>query len=167
MHNFATERNITPQTAPPLHPSSNPVETFMRPLGKAMKIGRQHGISEKECLGNLLRNYRQTPHPATGIPPAAMLFRDGQRMDFPRRTATEEEVKRGREIDLRKKTENAMKVNDCKYGKTSQFKIGDTVLILIIKSPESSILCSYEYHLRSSTWTMKATRSRCIKKKLT
>ncbi|XP_028406810.1 uncharacterized protein LOC114529252 [Dendronephthya gigantea] len=96
MHNFTPEHNITQQTPPPLHPSSNPVETFMRPLGKAMKIAREHENSEKESLENLLKNYRQTPHPATGISPAAMVFRDGQRLDFLRRTATEDEVKRGR-----------------------------------------------------------------------
>ncbi|XP_028391894.1 uncharacterized protein LOC114516566 [Dendronephthya gigantea] len=129
MHNFTTERSITQQTAPPLHPSFNPVETFMRPLRKAMKIAREHGKSEKESLENFLKNYRQAPHPATCIPPAAMLFRDGQRLDFPRRTATEDEVKRGREIDLRKKIENKIKVNGSKYTKTSHFKVGDKVLV--------------------------------------
>jgi hypothetical protein len=129
MSNFASQRDITLQTTPPLHSSANPVETFMRPLGKAMKIGRQHGIPEKETLSTILQNYRQTPHPATGIPPAAMLFRHGQRLDFPRRTATEEQVTKGREMDLRKKRENETRVNDSKYRQKSTFKIDDNVLI--------------------------------------
>ncbi|CAB4041174.1 Transposon Tf2-9 poly [Paramuricea clavata] len=92
MHDFATSKSIKLQKAPPLHPSSNPVETFMRPLGKAMKIAYQTRAPEKETLERTLNNYRHTPHPATGIPPAAMLFRDGQRYDFPRTYATEEDV---------------------------------------------------------------------------
>ena len=92
MHHFAANKL---QMALPLHPSSNPVdETFMRPLGKAMKIAHQTGIPEREALESALNSYRHTPHPATGIPPAAMMFRDGQRYDLPRTYATEENVRR-------------------------------------------------------------------------
>ena len=38
MNKFAEECNIKLEKIPPLHPSANPVETFMRPLGKTMKI---------------------------------------------------------------------------------------------------------------------------------
>ena len=106
MHNFAKIKDIKLQTALPLHPASNPVETFMRPLGKAMKTGRHNSIPENESLKNVLRSYRQTPHTATGLPPATMIFRHGQRLDFPRRHATGEEVARAREADQKKKTEN-------------------------------------------------------------
>ena len=93
MHHFAANKSIKLQMAPPLHPSSNPVETFMRPLGKAMKIAHQTGSPEREALESALNSYRHTPHPATGIPPAAMMFRDGQRYDLPRTYATEEDVR--------------------------------------------------------------------------
>ena len=43
MHHFAANKSIKLQTALLLHPSSNPVETFMRPLGKALKIAHQTG----------------------------------------------------------------------------------------------------------------------------
>ena len=33
MHHFTANKSIKLQMAPPLHPSSNSVETFMRPLG--------------------------------------------------------------------------------------------------------------------------------------
>lgn len=36
--------------------------------------------------------YRDTPHPATGIAPAAMLFRDGQKYGLPRQSATPAQV---------------------------------------------------------------------------
>ena len=96
MENFAKSRNIELQKIPPLHPSANPVETFMKPLGKTMKTAKQTNISEKTALQQLLDNYRDTPHPATGIPPAAMLFRDGQHSVFPRRSVTQAQVDQAR-----------------------------------------------------------------------
>ena len=129
MHDFATSKSIKLQKAPPLHPSSNPVETFMRPLGKAMKIAYQTRAPEKETLERTLNNYRLTPHPATGIPPAAMMFRDGQRYDFPRTYATEEDVRRARETDKQKKIDNEEKINSSKYRKKSNFNIGDKVRV--------------------------------------
>ena len=79
MDNFADKREIQLRKNPPLHPSSNPAENFMRPLGKAMKIGSRTGAAEKESIRSLLLSYRQTPHPSTGISPASMMFRDGYR----------------------------------------------------------------------------------------
>ena len=38
MKKFALERDITLRNIPPLHPSSNPAETFMKTIGKGMKI---------------------------------------------------------------------------------------------------------------------------------
>ena len=72
MTHFAEKRNINIQKIPPLHPSAKPAETFMKPLGKAMKIANHNRESEKEAIRCLLENYRDTPHPATGIPPSAM-----------------------------------------------------------------------------------------------
>ena len=76
MHDFAAKRNIELQKVPPYHPSSNPVENFMRPLGKAMKIGYQNNESESKTLKSAIDTYRQTPHPQTHLPPASMLFRE-------------------------------------------------------------------------------------------
>lgn len=129
MQKFAADKSIELQNTPPLHPSSNPVETFMRPLGKAMKIGYQNGVPEKETLRRALSNYRQTPHPATGLPPAAMLFRDGQRSEFPRRNVTEEDVRKAREADRNKKSDLEEEVNSSKYRKKSNFNIGEKVLV--------------------------------------
>ena len=129
MHHFAANKSIKLQMAPPLHPSSNPVETFMCPLGKAMKIAHQTGTPEREALESALNSYRHTPHPATGIPPAAMMFCDGQRYDFSRTYATEEDVRRAREADNQKKSENEEKINSSRYRKASTFNIGDKVRI--------------------------------------
>ena len=103
MHNFAKTKDIKLQTTPPLQPTSNPVETFMRPLGKAMKTGRHNGMPENESPKNVLRSYRQTPHTATGLPPATMIFCHGQRLDFPRRHATDKEVAKARVKQTRRR----------------------------------------------------------------
>ena len=82
MKKFTSNRNIKMQKIPPLHPSANPVETFMKPLGKTMKIANYTRQSEDEALCELLVNYRDTPHPATGIAPGSRLFRDGLPTSF-------------------------------------------------------------------------------------
>ena len=76
MENFAAKRNISLQKIRPLHPTANPVETFMRPLGKAMKIAYHSRTPEIDTLNQLWMNYHDTPHPATGVASAAMLIRD-------------------------------------------------------------------------------------------
>ena len=129
MERFADQRDINLQKIPPLHPSSNPVETFMRPLGKTMKIARDAKIAEKEALQTLLSNYRNTPHPATLISPSSMLFRDGERSIFPRVAVTDEEVSDARKRDLQKKEENQQKINDSKYRTESNFSTGESVLV--------------------------------------
>ena len=56
MTKFADERNIKLQKIPPLHPQANPAETFMKPLGKTMKIAHQNGRKRK----NLYKSYCAT-----------------------------------------------------------------------------------------------------------
>ena len=80
MKNFTQNKNAEMKKIPPLHlssnPSSNPMETLMWPLGKTMKIAHLHHQPEKKALESFLQNYRDAPHPATGVSPAAMMFRD-------------------------------------------------------------------------------------------
>ena len=129
MQTFADSRGINLQKIPPLHPSSNPAETFMRPLGKTMKIAHDSKTNEKEALQTLLSNYRNTPHPSTGISPSSMLFRDGQRSIFPRVTVTEDEVKEARNRDLSLKQRQQQKINAGKFKTDSNFTVGEHVLI--------------------------------------
>ena len=129
MEQFATSRAIELRKIPPHHPSANPAETFMRTLGKGMKIGRRTGVPEKETLRDVVRNYRQTPHPSTGLPPAAMLFRDGYKGDFPRQDVSEADINAARSRDVQLKQANEQLVNSSKYRKTSQFKVGDFVYV--------------------------------------
>ena len=129
MQEFADKHNIQLQKTPPLHPSSNSIETFMRPLGQTMKIGHNNKQNERGTLHPALDNYRQTPHPATGISPAAMLFRDGMQSKLPRRSVTENQVTEARIKDALKKDDNETHINSLKYRKQSSFKVGDIVWI--------------------------------------
>lgn len=129
METFSNARGIQLQKISPLHPSSNPVETFMKPLGKAMKIANHNKKSEKEALSMLLQNYRDTPHPATGVSPGDMLFRDGMHTTFPRMKVTEKEIEQAREKDMKVKQEREEKLNASKYRTSTHFQVGDKVLI--------------------------------------
>ena len=129
MDSFAEKRGIDLQKIPPLHPASNPAETFMRPLGKAMKIGHATNASESDTLKTLLNNYRNTPHPSTGIAPSAMLFWDGERSVFPRQSVSDQDVNDARERDRRLKESHQSKVNAGKYKIPDTFTIGDHVLV--------------------------------------
>ena len=129
MENFATKRGIHLHKIPPLHPESNPAETFMRPLGKAMKIAHSTHSGEKEAIQQLLNNYRNTPHPATGVSPSSMLFRDGQQCAFPRTTASDQDIAIARERDLHQKISQQQKVNSGKYRIESNINVGDLVLV--------------------------------------
>lgn len=129
MREFAKDRDIEIQLNTPYHPSSNPVETFMRPLGKAMKIGQQQGRREDETLQLALNSYRQTPHPSTKIAPGAFLFRDGMKSDLPRISVCDDDVHESTAHDSELKMKNQENINSSKYRKESQFKVGDTVLL--------------------------------------
>ena len=129
MKDFADKHNMNLQLNPPYHPSSNPVESFMRPIGKAMKIGQQLKRNETETLDEVLDHYRQTPHPVTKVSPAAMLFRDGMKTKFPRQKASLKQIHKAREADITHKEINETKENESKYRIYSNFKIGDKVWV--------------------------------------
>ena len=131
MDSFAEYRNIKLQKIPPLHPSANPVENmenFMRPLGKTMKIVHYNKIPEQAALATFPSNYRD-PHPATGITPSAMLFRDPPQSIIPRQTVTEEDIKLAKSLDAKTKQNREENINASKYRIPSEFEVGDTVLL--------------------------------------
>ena len=126
---FAGKRGIKLEKTPPYHPSANPVESFMRPLGKAMKIAHHSSIPEKEALNTLLGNYRDTPHPATGLPPSAMIFRDAVNTSFPRQPVSDDAIKLARERDVLQKQQYESKVNESKFKRNADLRVGDAVII--------------------------------------
>ena len=123
MGNFAQNKNIEMKKIPPLHPSYNPVETLMLPLGKTMEIAHLHQ-PEKKALKSFLQHYRDTPHPATGVSPAAMMFRDDKHTHFPRKPITEEECIKARNRDNGLKQQRTEQINCSKYPKEDDIKEG-------------------------------------------
>ena len=90
---YSTENGIQHIKTYPYHPSGNPVENFMRPLGKSMKAAHQQKSNKEEALNQMLSSYRATPHPSTGIAPGNIMFRAGYKKDFPRIHVDEETIK--------------------------------------------------------------------------
>ena len=101
----------------------------MKPLGKAMKMAIDSSNSLQTALTHLLNNYRDTPHPATGLPPSAMLFRDPPNSVFPRVAVSDKQIQVARKQDVESKLERQVDVNSSKYKKRSEVGTGDWVLI--------------------------------------
>ena len=111
MTELAAQNNIKLQKIALLHPSSNPVETFMRRLGKAMKIAHMNKENEKYTLELLLNNYRDTPHPATGLTPAPMLSRDNKHSSFPRNSVRPTHIIKAKAKDQKMKLQRTDEIN--------------------------------------------------------
>ena len=111
MKTFTDNRNIEQVKTPPGHPSPDNAETVMKPLGKAIKIGYSQNQGEKKTLSSFLSflvNCRDTPHFATGVAPAHMIFRDGYRSKLPHKSLSEKEINLAR---LRDKDKNINRKN--------------------------------------------------------
>ena len=85
--------------------------------------------SEEDALCQLLSNYRDTPHPATGVAPAAMMFQDSQESAFPRVPVSDEKVGAGRKKDIKLKQDHEDEVNSSKFRKSAEISVGDTVMM--------------------------------------
>ena len=94
-----------------------------------MKSAIHSKLSEEDALNTALSNYRQTPHPATGLPPGEMLFRDGMKGNFPRKVASEMQVQSACSRDIDQKKDNEDEVNASKHRNSSDFNPGDLVLV--------------------------------------
>ena len=113
----------------PGHPAANNVETVMKPLGKAMKIGRNEQASETITLQSFLQTYRDTPHSATGIEPGNMIFREGYQSNFPRKSYSSKEISKANLRDSLKKEARKAEYNSSRHTRSAQFRIGDQVLV--------------------------------------
>jgi len=112
----------------PYHPQANPAETFMKPLGKSMKIAHYNHMDKQLALNQLLSSYRATPHAATGIPPGDMLLRSGYRSGFPeKQPVTDEQAEKGRQRDITQRSERTAKLNQSTHRRDDDLHIGDLV----------------------------------------
>ena len=114
---------------PPGQPAANNVETVMKPLGKAMKIGNMQNLPEQETHSAFLTSYRDTFHVLTGVPPAHMLFRDGYRYNLPYQKTPDNKISEVRQTDRDIKKERKSTHNSSRHRVDMNYKIGDHVLL--------------------------------------
>lgn len=113
----------------PYHPQANPVETFMKPLGKALKVANWERQNKQNAINNLLTSYRSTPHPATGETPGNLMFRGGYKQDLSRKVLSSAEVTAAFQKDQSSKNERADTRNKSTHCKPTQLEPGDLVLL--------------------------------------
>ena len=124
---------------PPWHPATNNVETVMKPLGKAMKIGNMQNLSEQETLSAFLTSYRDSPHVSTGVPPAHMFFLDGYRNNLPHLTTPDDKIRETKQTDRDIKKERKSVYNSSRHTVDMNYKIGDHVLLRNYKKKKIKI----------------------------
>ena len=114
----------------PQHPQSNPCETYMNPLGKALKAAYYHRDSAQAAIDELLKAYRSTPHPATHMAPGDMMFRQGYLADFPKtQNLDETELTQAETLDKEQKNERKEKINASRRRVAMTVQVGDKVLL--------------------------------------
>ena len=128
-NNLSNQRGIDHKRVFEYHPQGNPAETFMKPLGKAIKIANYGNEPMEQAINQLLTAYRSTPHPSTGVAPGDMMFRHGYKTDFPRQELREEDLESAKCHDQLQKDQRQDKVNSsCRFQKP-KLAIGQRVLI--------------------------------------
>ena len=119
----------------PLWPQANgEVESFMTPLGKAIRAARTERRDWHNELPRFLLSYRTTPHTTTGVPPSQLLFNRIIRNTIPSYQSSESvdscTVHRKARANDKKRKEKMKHYADNKcHAKTSELKLGDTVLV--------------------------------------
>lgn len=131
---FCTENGVKLYSTPPYWPQANGlVERQNRSLLKRLKISANTPNREwRKDLYTYLLMDRNTPHPATGVSPAELLFGRPTRTKIPSITEgmskhiDDEEV---RDHDLIFKTKTKEYADEKRKAKPSTIGIGDTVLV--------------------------------------
>ena len=97
---YLVAKGIVHEKTHPYHQNANPVEAFMKSLGKAVKIADHQGRNMKEALNEFLAAYRASPNSATNVSPGDFLFRHGYGSEMPRvRIPQEDEIQKAQVED--------------------------------------------------------------------
>ena len=117
----------------PEDPEANGLaEVFMKTVKKTWHAARIEGKNPKQELYKLLRQYRATPHPSTGKPPAELLFNRPYHTRLPAFRRPTHATSLHREVQTRdataKSTQKGYKDNR-KNVRTHNIRTGDAVLL--------------------------------------
>ena len=111
------------------HPQANPVETFMKPLGKAMKIAHHKNQNKETTLDQLLASYQATPHITTSLAPVNLIFQHGYKHDFPlAKPPIANNISEAHAKHLEQQQKRKHKLNASRHSKTSDIEPGQLVL---------------------------------------
>ena len=124
---FLDKKGIKHEKVFPYHPNSNPVETLMKSLGKAMKIAHDKSEPLDKALRDFLAIYRATPHISTGIAPGDFLLRHGYEDSFPKNQIPDDmETEEAQQRDQQAREERDNRLNETRM--EPKLKIGQWVL---------------------------------------
>ena len=120
--------------------SSGQVEAFMKHLGKVYHTAEITGQDPGFALSNHLMQYRATPHPSTGKPPAELLFGRQFRINLPDMrhvvTGPRPDMQEAREQDNLAKAKMKREKDSHRNVRENNIQQGDLVL-LRRKSPNT------------------------------
>ena len=121
---YMKRKGIKHHRVTPLWPQANgEAESFMRPLGKAIKTAKIEEKDWREELNEFLLSYRTTPHSVTGVSTAELLFNRQLRTLIP-------SVNKSKEADCKIKQSKSKQYADLKRrAKSSDINVGDEVLV--------------------------------------
>ncbi len=125
--------DIKHEHSTPLWPQGNSdVESFMRPLKKALTIANIERRPMQQELSKFLLSYRNSPHSTTGVPPSQLLFNRKIRGSLPQLNPGAKVIhkhKLAQEANQREKEKSRTYANRRRNVKSSNINIGDTVMV--------------------------------------
>jgi hypothetical protein len=123
---FSENHGIKHETSFPYHPQANPVETVMKPLGKAIKAAHSEKRNTEKALNEFLSTYRATPHSSTGLAPGDILLRHGYGKDFPKKdSVSDQAVRDALERERQTRQDRANALNESR--REENYEVGDKI----------------------------------------
>ena len=133
-NDFIKMKGIIHQKVTPLWPQANGlVESFMKPLTKAVRTMHLEGCDWWPTVYQFLLNYRCTPHSTTGVSPAEMLYNRSlcngiPAVDTSNNLSTDQHRKAAtldqqRKVKMKEYADRNHRVQEC------TLKVGQTVLL--------------------------------------
>ena len=117
----------------PYWPNANAeAERFMKPLMKAIRTAYITNVPWEQALSGFLQNYRSTPHPSTGKPPAELMFGRNLKTGLPQLTPKLEDIQ-VRRHDNTAKAKMKFHADKNMHKNRPMFQEGDKVLVSQVK----------------------------------
>ena len=131
---YSDSKDIKHNKVYPYYPLANPVETFMKPLGKAMKIAHYEHQNKETALNQLLASYQATPHIATSQAQGNLIFQLDYQHNFPiAKPLTPNHINEIHAKHLEQQQKRKQKLNAFRHFRISCIEPGQLVLAKNLK----------------------------------